>query len=67
MNKEKMDPKVEEAIENSEKCVQSPDKKAPQSDVYSDTKCVLEDSGVAIPTEESVEDAKEWVDDENVR
>lgn len=37
------------------------------SDVYAETKCRLEDSNVAIPTVNSVEDAKEWVDDENKR
>ena len=36
-----------------------------QTDIYSNTKKKLKDSNVAIPTEESVEEAKEWVDDEN--
>lgn len=36
-----------------------------QTDIYSDTKCKIEDSKVAVPTEKSVEDAKEWVDDIN--
>ncbi len=44
----------------------TPDSK-PQSDVYSSTECHLEDSNVAIPTDEAVEDAKTWVDDENRR
>lgn len=38
-----------------------------QSDVYSDTKCKIEDSNVAVPTEAEVIKAKEWVDDENRR
>lgn len=39
----------------------------PQSDVYSSTECHLEDSNVAVPTDEAVAEAKEWVDDENRR
>lgn len=38
-----------------------------QTDVYHDTKCKKEGSNVAVPTEEAVEDAKEWVDDINRR
>lgn len=36
-----------------------------QTDIYNDTECKIEDSKVAVPTEDAVEDAKEWVDDEN--
>lgn len=36
-----------------------------QTDVYNDTECKIKGSNVAVPTEEAVEDAKEWVDDEN--
>ncbi len=43
------------------------DKTKPQSDVYSDTECHLEDSNVAIPSDDAVEEAKSWVDDENRR
>lgn len=39
----------------------------PQSEVYDSTECHLEDSNVAIPTDDAVENAKEWVDDENRR
>jgi len=35
------------------------------TDVYYKTNCKLSDSEVAIPTEDSVEEAKEWVDDRN--
>lgn len=36
-------------------------KKEPtQTDIYHDTECHIEDSNVAVPTEEAVEDAKEW-------
>lgn len=38
-----------------------------QTDIYHDTDCNIEDSNVSVPTEEAVEDAKEWVDDENRR
>lgn len=37
------------------------------TDVYYKTECKLPDSKVAIPTEDSVEEAKEWVDDANRR
>lgn len=36
-----------------------------QTDVYSNTEYVKDDSKVAVPTESAVEEAKEWVDDEN--
>jgi len=35
------------------------------TDIYYKTDCKLENSKVAIPTEDSVQEAKEWVDDEN--
>ena len=35
------------------------------TDVYYKTECKLPDSKVAIPTEDSVVKAKEWVDDAN--
>lgn len=37
------------------------------TDVYYKTDCKLEDSNVAIPTHDSVVEAKKWVDDENKR
>lgn len=40
-------------------------KQAPATDVYSSTECQTEDAKVDIPTEEAVEEAKEWVDDQN--
>ncbi len=36
-----------------------------QTDIYYNTKEKLKDSKVAIPTEDAVEEAKEWVDDIN--
>ncbi len=35
------------------------------TDIYSDTKCRTKDAKVAIPTEKEVEEAKDWVDNEN--
>jgi predicted transposase YbfD/YdcC len=35
------------------------------TDVYYKTERKIEDSKVAIPTHDSVEEAKKWVDDEN--
>lgn len=40
-------------------------KQAPATDVYGSTECQTEDAKVDIPTEEAVEQAKEWVEDEN--
>jgi hypothetical protein len=37
------------------------------TDIYYKTDCKLPDSKVAIPTEDSVEEAKEWVDNENLK
>lgn len=45
----------------------SPKKEDTATDVYYKTECKLSDSNVAIPTEDSVEEAKEWVDDANKR
>lgn len=60
-------PERERSMENNKsKCGNGNDKnKKPQSEVYDSTECHLEDSNVAIPTDEAVENAKEWVDDEN--
>ncbi len=35
------------------------------TDIYYKTECKIADSKVAIPTEDAVEKAKEWVDDVN--
>ena len=35
------------------------------TDVYYKTKEKIKDSNVAIPTEDAIDEAKEWVDDEN--
>lgn len=39
--------------------------KSSASDVYGSTECQTEGAKVDIPTEEAVEQAKEWVEDEN--
>ena len=36
-----------------------------QTDIYYDTEKKLKDSKVAVPTEDAVNEAKDWVDDEN--
>lgn len=35
------------------------------TDIYYKTECKLENSNVAVPTKDAVEEAKEWVDDRN--
>lgn len=37
----------------------------PDSDIYAKTEGQDPETGIEIPTEESVEEAKEWVDNEN--
>lgn len=41
--------------------------KTPHSDVYSDIEGVDPETGVEIPTDEAVDEAKDWVDNENRR
>ncbi|NLY21028.1 MAG: DUF3787 domain-containing protein [Tissierellia bacterium] len=52
--------------ENKNICSETKDK-IPASDIYSDILCKEEETGVEIPTEDAVEDAKDWVDQENRR
>nr|WP_300004261.1 DUF3787 domain-containing protein [Tissierella sp.] len=60
------DPK-EVAQDGSYKEHKSPKREDTATDVYYKTECKLPDSKVAIPTKDSVEEAKEWVDEENRR
>lgn len=39
----------------------------PATDVYDSVMCHIPDTNVDIPTEEAVEKAKKWVEDENVK
>jgi len=64
MNEEKKDLKIEK-IEGTFKQNREPKIEDTATDVYYKTKFKLPDSKVAIPTEDSVKEAKEWVDDEN--
>ena len=43
------------------------DSTTPATDVYDSIKCRIKETNVDIPTEESVEKAKDWVDDENIK
>jgi len=67
MTEEKKDLKIEktEKIEGTFKQNREPKIEDTATDVYYKTKCKLPDSNVAIPTEDSVKEAKDWVDDEN--
>ena len=60
------DPK-EVADEGAYKEYKSPKREDTATDIYYKTECKLPDSNVAIPTEDSVEEAKEWVDEANRR
>lgn len=54
-------------VGDSEDVYEKTKQKDTATDVYYKTECKLEDSNVAIPTFDSVVEAKTWVDDENKR
>lgn len=54
-------------LDNSEKIYEETKEVDTDTDVYYKTECKLEGSKVAIPTFDSVIEAKVWVDDENKR
>jgi len=54
-------------IEGTYKQNREPKLEDTATDIYYKTDCKLPDSKVAIPTEDSVEEAKEWVDNENLK
>ena len=64
MSDDKKDLK-DEKIEGTFKQNREPKIEDTATDLYYKTKCKLPDSKVAIPTRDSVEEAKGWVDDEN--
>ncbi|MEW8974056.1 MAG: DUF3787 domain-containing protein [Tissierellaceae bacterium] len=51
--------------EGTYKTHKAPKRENTATDVYYQTQCKLPDSKVAIPTYDSVVEAKEWVDDVN--
>lgn len=55
----------EKKIEGTYKQNREPKLEDTATDVYYKTEKKLPDSKVAIPTEDSVDEAKNWVDDEN--
>ena len=54
-------------IEGTYKQNREPKLEDTATDIYYKTDCKLPDSKVAIPTEDSVQEAKEWVDNENLK
>lgn len=60
-----MDKKNKKADEGTYKQARDPKIEDTATDVYYKTKEKIEDSKVAIPTEDAVDEAKDWVDDEN--
>ncbi len=52
-------------LDGTYKEYKSPKREDTATDVYYKTECKLPDSKVAVPTKDSVDEAKEWVDDEN--
>lgn len=54
-------------IEGTYKQNREPKLEDTATDIYYKTDCKLPDSKVAIPTEDSVEEAKKWVDNENLK
>lgn len=55
----------EKKIEGTFKQNREPKLEDTATDIYYKTEKKLPDSKVAIPTEDSVDEAKNWVDDEN--
>lgn len=53
--------------ETVEKEVRPSSKETPATDVYSEIEKRLPDTKVDIPTEKAVEEAKDWVENENQR
>lgn len=64
MTEEKKDLK-DKKIEGTYKQNREPKLEDTATDIYYKTERKIEDSQVAIPTEDSVKEAKNWVDDEN--
>lgn len=64
MTDEKKDPKNVK-VEGTYKQNREPKLEDTATDIYYKTERKIKDSQVSIPTEDSVEEAKKWVDDEN--
>lgn len=60
-----MDKKNKKVDEGTHKNVREPKIEDTATDVYYKTKEKTKDGKVAIPTEDAVDEAKDWVDDEN--
>lgn len=61
-----MDKKKENKVdEGTYKKTREPKIEDTATDVYYKTERKIEDSKVAIPTKDAIDEAKEWVDDEN--
>ena len=54
-------------IEGTYKQNREPKLEDTATDIYYKTDCKLPDSKVAIPTEDSVQEAKEWVNNEKLK
>jgi len=59
------DQKKEEMKANIEQQDEIKDDNQANSDVYSKTEKVDPETGIKIPTDEAVEEAKDWVDNQN--
>lgn len=66
LSKEKVD-EMEAKADADEEVTEVNEDKEPASDLYGTLKGKDKETNVEIPTEGSVEDAKEWVDNENIR
>ena len=59
------DKKREDKIKDADREVCRDENLKPQSNLYQDVEGYEKDTNVEVPTDESVKDAKEWVDEEN--
>lgn len=60
-----MDKKNKKVDEGTYKKARDPKIEDTATDVYYKTERKIDKSNVAIPTEDAIDEAKEWVDDEN--
>lgn len=63
---EDMNKKDEEIKEAGREVVENEDAR-PQSNLYQDLEGTEKETNVEVPTDDAVEDIKEWVDEENRR
>lgn len=65
--KRREEEKEKEKVKSADREIVKDDHLKPQSNLYQDVEGYDKETNVEVPTDESVKDAKEWVDEENRR